>query len=139
MKTKYTVVCNGKINNNGTCEKCGKQSFTSGGYCIELIEELIEEEVDQEIQFWDTDISSGTSNWDPWSFPYLIDTIPREKSIELIYRQDSNISYSPEMRPIEERIRIYKIIYSCKKGKWHVSDPIYGNYVEAIEESYEFL
>ena len=81
--------------------------------------------------------NSTTTTFDRWSEPYLIDTIVLGDSIELIYRQDSNVTYTVNWRPLTD-VKIYKIVFSCKKGKWHVSDNIEGRYISAIEETYEF-
>lgn len=83
------------------------------------------------------DITSNTGSWDPWSEPRLIDTIVNEKSIELIYRQDSQITLTVGWDSTPE-IRIFKVIYSCRKGKWHESEQIEGEYISASDEGYEF-
>jgi len=126
-------MCNGKLDTNGTCDKCGKKSQTSSAFCTELMEY----ESPSEINYLQEE-GSGTSEWNPWGSPYLINTFVHLKSIELIYRQDSNVSYTPEMRPVCEQIKIFKVIYSCKRGKWHVSDRIEGQYISAQDERYEF-
>lgn len=69
-----------------------------------------------------------------WGQPSLIKTIVNEDSIELIYKQFSMTSNNFGMTPP----RIYKIVCSCKDGKWHKSEPIEGQIIEATEESYEF-
>lgn len=83
-----------------------------------------------------SDTSSITS-WDGWGNPYIIDTILGNKSIELVYRRDAQFTHTvfPVSTP---NPKIFKIIYSCKNGKWHKSEKIKGYYVSKKEESYEF-
>lgn len=66
--------------------------------------------------------------------PYLVDTIVKDDCIELIYKQMSNYSNNWGELPII----VFKIIYSCKDGKWDVSERIYGKIIKATKESYEF-
>ncbi len=87
------------------------------------------------VNYIDTGISTGTACFDPWSEPYLIDTIVDKGCIELIYRQDSTITYVINIEPY---IKIFKVIYSCKNGKWHESKRIEGSYISARDETYEF-
>ncbi len=79
-----------------------------------------------------------TINFSKWGDPYLIYTIVNKKSIELIYRQDDNITYTNIYDVNPPRIKIYKIIYSCKRGKWHESEKIEGQYISPQDETYEF-
>lgn len=65
---------------------------------------------------------------------YLVDTIVKDDCIELIYKQMSNYSNNWGELPI----LVFKIIYSCKDGKWNVSEHIYGKIIKATKESYEF-
>ena len=91
------------------------------------------------INFLQTDdCTSGTMSWNPWSYPSLIDTIVRQESIELVYRQDENIIATTTFDFNPPRIKIFKVIYSCKKGKWHKSERIEGSYISASDETYEF-
>ncbi len=82
------------------------------------------------------DLGGGTTISD-WGLPYLIDTNVYQDRIELVYKQDSMITFTgyPSSSPDPQ---IYKIIYSCKKGKWHESEKIYGAYISAKIESYLF-
>lgn len=63
--------------------------------------------------------------------PYIIDTVVKEDSIEVIYKQECYLT---------DNNLVYKIIYSCKDGEWNISDKIYGKIIEEriIEEHYEF-
>ena len=78
-----------------------------------------------------------TVNWNQWGYPTRVDVIETNESIEFIYKEVSQIIYtiypSP---PLEERV--FKIIFSCKDGKWNRSDRIYGEIITSSEESYEF-
>lgn len=82
--------------------------------------------------------TGSITSWDPCGEPYLIDTIVNKDSIELVYRQDSNITYATSGHQPEPDIKIFKIVYSCKKGKWHESERIEGEYISAEDETYEF-
>ena len=63
---------------------------------------------------------------------FLIDTIVKENSIELVYKEVSIWNGLDS--------RVYKIVYSCLDGKWHKSDRIYGELIpeQVIEETYKF-
>ena len=66
--------------------------------------------------------------------PRIIDTIINEDSIELVYIEELIVGRSwtsPERR-------VYKVVFSCKDGKWHKSEPIYGDIIPQQEERYEF-
>lgn len=84
-------------------------------------------------------VAIGTSintNGNFW-FPELIETRVYSDSIEQIFKETSQTVlavYPP--RPSEQRV--YKIIYSCKDGKWHVSEKIYGSIVPTQHEYYDF-
>ena len=75
--------------------------------------------------------TSSTYVYTTHGTPYIIDTIVKDDSIEVIYKQECYLTGN---------YLVYKIIYSCKDGKWHVSDKIYGKIIEEriIEEHYEF-
>lgn len=81
--------------------------------------------------------STGTLTYNKWDYPVLIKTTEVGESIEMLYEETSNIYHLtyPTRRP--ER-RVFKIVYSCKDGKWHKSNRIYGNIIPAQEEKYEF-
>ncbi len=66
--------------------------------------------------------------------PNLVDTIVKDDCIELIYKQESYVSGNWNFSDS----KIFKIIYSCKDGKWDVSERIYGKIIKATKESYEF-
>lgn len=80
-------------------------------------------------QSYATGISFNT-----WTEPYLVETIVNGESIELIYKKHSLMSNNFGSLPSQ----VFKIIYSCKDGKWHESKPIVGEIIEATKESYEF-
>lgn len=88
-----------------------------------------------------TDLDHTTAlNFEEWSSPILINTVVYEDRIELIYKQEPNFTWtisgyilSPQPDP-----KIFKIVYSCKNGKWHESDKIEGEYISARDETYEF-
>lgn len=66
--------------------------------------------------------------------PYLVNTIVKDDCIELIYKQMSNYSNNWGEIPA----LVFKKIYSCKNGKWHVSNKIPGKYIPAKQEEYKF-
>lgn len=76
-----------------------------------------------------------TATWRPWSDPSLVKTIVNEDSIELVYKQYSMVSTGFHG---DFPSRVYKVICSCKDGKWHKSDPIEGEIISAVEEGYQF-
>lgn len=82
-------------------------------------------------------LSSGTETSNFWSSPQLVSVHEVGETVEMIYKQTStlNLAIYPS-RPPEERV--YKIVYSCKDGKWHKSDPIYGKIIPAQSEYFEF-
>lgn len=79
----------------------------------------------------------GTSTFNTWNDPIFIESKEVRESIEFIYTETSMISYTIHPSPQPER-RTFKIIYSCKDGKWNKSDRIYGEIISAQDESYEF-
>lgn len=85
-------------------------------------------------------ITTGTSTLDQhlyWSNSKMVRITEYSESIEFIYKQKSLTTlgvYPP--RPSAERV--FKIVYSCKDGKWHRSEPIYGTIVPETKETYVF-
>ena len=77
-----------------------------------------------------------TTSFDPWAKPILINVEERGETLELISKQISMLSGGYPPPPQAERV--FKIIYSCKDGKWNKSAPIYGTIIPAGEERYEF-
>ena len=73
----------------------------------------------------------------PWSEPTLIKSEEVGNTIEFTYKETSLISYTVHPSLLPEQ-RVFKIVFSCKDGKWHKSEPIYGTIIPATEESYEF-
>lgn len=69
-----------------------------------------------------------------YNLPRLIDVIYGADYIELVYFQ--NPTYWTSSPNIIKQV--YKIKYSCVDGKWNKSQPIYGKYIPASDESYEF-
>ena len=79
-------------------------------------------------------VATSTTTFNTWSPPSLMETIVNHDSIELIYKQYSMMSNNFGNCPS----RCYKIIYSCKDGKWHESEMLEGIIMEATQERYEF-
>jgi hypothetical protein len=84
-----------------------------------------------------TNLTSSSITTTIWGTPIFIEAKEVGESIEFLYRQISNcVTLQYPSPPPEERV--FKIVYSCKKGKWHKSEPIYGKIIPAQEEYYEF-
>lgn len=81
--------------------------------------------------------TSGTVCFDTWGDIKRVSVAEVGETVEMIYLQTSNISYyNHPPRPPERKV--FKIVYSCKDGKWNKSDRIYGTINSPIGESYSF-
>lgn len=82
-------------------------------------------------------ISGGTLtlSFDQYQTPVLEETVVHPDRIEIIYSECRVWSTYP---PAPDHERFFKIIYSCKDGKWDVSERIYGKKIPAQDEYYEF-
>lgn len=79
-------------------------------------------------------ISTNTSYYlDP--FIERVDVIEKEDSIEFIYIETPLTSICPS---IGDNRKVFKIIFSCVKGKWNKSDKIYGKIIPPGKEEYIF-
>lgn len=78
----------------------------------------------------------GTSAmaWTTRDVPKIVHTEVWHDQIEVFYRQTSIVSSGGDPLPD----RVYKIVYSCKDGKFHASDPIEGAVAPAQGERYLF-
>lgn len=81
--------------------------------------------------------STGSTCMDTWFDPIRIQVIEHYDSIEFVYKETSMITLTIHPSPPPE-VRVFKIVFSCKKGKWHKSERIYGEIVESTDEYYEF-
>lgn len=72
--------------------------------------------------------------WNPMVFKEVNEV---GETIEMIYTQTSQYSRTGGLPPYHDE-RAVKIVYSCKDGKWHKSEPIYGKIIPAQDEYYEF-
>jgi len=81
--------------------------------------------------------TTGTSTFNPWNHPEIIEVREVGESIEMIYKQTSSFSRTVGLQPYHDE-RLYKIVYSCVDGKWNKSEPIFGKIIPAQSESYEF-
>ncbi len=86
------------------------------------------------------DTGDTTHDFSTHGDPYLIDHFEGCESLVMVYRQDPNCTYagSVGVSTYSYDPVIYKIVYSVKDGKWHKSEAIYGTFVSAVEEGYEF-
>lgn len=84
-------------------------------------------------------MNTGTSvtNFNQWNGPNLIKVEEIGETIEFIYKQTSMIIYTVYPSPSPEE-RVFKIVFSCKNGKWNKSEPIYGTIIPAKNEDYDF-
>ena len=80
--------------------------------------------------------NNSVTNYSDFGEPFLVDTIINEKSIELIYKENSNYAYFTYPPMVDQRV--FKIIFSCKNGKWHKSERIYGEIIPASDETFIF-
>ena len=84
-----------------------------------------------------TNANSTTNVLNQWGSPSFLESKEIDDTIEFIYKQISTICYTSfPSPPLQERI--FKIVYSCKDGKWNKSEPIYGKIIPSQEEYYEF-
>jgi len=81
--------------------------------------------------------SSTTYEFGLWGTPYLIETREVGESVVMIYKQIRNTHIMIYPVPPQEH-RVFKIVYSCKDGKWHKSEPIFGKIIPATEEWFDF-
>ncbi len=81
--------------------------------------------------------SVTTVSLNNWSNPERVSVKEVGDTIEMIYTEVSNITLAvyPPRPPAR---RVYKVIYSCKNGKWNKSERIYGEILPAQEEDYVF-
>jgi hypothetical protein len=72
-----------------------------------------------------------------YNLPIFIEANEVGESIEFIYKESSAVAYTtfPPQYPPD---RVFKVVFSCKDGKWHKSERIYGEVIPASEETYEF-
>ncbi len=82
-----------------------------------------------------TNINTSTMTW---GYPERVAVNEVGETIEMIYKQTSMITYTGSFPDQRAEERVYKIVYSCKDGKWHKSEPIYGKIVPPQQEQYEF-
>lgn len=85
----------------------------------------------------DLNSCGSTTQSNNWNTPFRVDVIEKSDCIEFVYKEVSMMTYTvyPSTPPEE---RVFKIVFSCKDGKWHKSDRIYGNIIPSQDEYYEF-
>lgn len=67
----------------------------------------------------------------------LISTREVGDTIEMVYKETTDIIYLV-FPSIPVPPKVYKIIYSCKDGKWNKSEKIYGEIIPSQGETYKF-
>lgn len=91
---------------------------------------------DNTIGFLNT--ASSTSNTViPQTQSELMDTIVYDDRVELIYKETEMFAFTANPVQYPEP-KVYKVVYSCKKGKFHESERIYGHYLKPSGEGYSF-
>lgn len=81
--------------------------------------------------------TSETTYFYIWSQPVLIKSEEVGDTVEFTYKETSMVSYSLHPSRLPEQ-RVFKIVFSCKDGRWHKSERIYGTIIPATEEDYDF-
>ena len=74
-----------------------------------------------------------------WSEPHLVDVDEGENYLALTYTQSKVSCFYSGSSAAHSDVgsrRVYKIIYSCRGGKRHKSDKIYGRIVPPTNETY---
>lgn len=84
--------------------------------------------------FWD---GISVANFNRWCTPQRVSVEEVGDTIEMIFIETSNMTLAvyPARPPARQ---VFKIIYSCKDGKWNKSERIYGEIIPAQDEQYEF-
>jgi len=78
-----------------------------------------------------------TAFFNQWNCPERVSVREVGDTIEMIYTEVSNVTLAvyPPRPPAR---RVFKIVYSCKDGKWNKSEKIYGEIIPSQDEEYEF-
>jgi hypothetical protein len=72
-----------------------------------------------------------------WLNPTLIEANEIGDTVEFVYKQIKNNAGSWNLN-IFPTTRVFKIIFSCKDGKWNKSEPIYGEIIPPKDETFRF-
>lgn len=75
-------------------------------------------------------------NIDQWTEPNLVEVDEGENYLALTYTEDRISNFYNATSGSAESRRVYKVIYSCRGGKWHKSEKIYGKIVPPTKETY---
>jgi len=82
--------------------------------------------------------NTGTSDYNRWNHPEIIEVREVGETIEIIYKQTSSSFSDARGLPTYPNVRLFKIVYSCVDGKCNKSQPIFGKIIPAQGESYQF-
>lgn len=120
---KYTVNIKSSIMESKTDEKVLSGTCTTAG-CVSM------------------DLGmNGTVTTDvyQWSHPERVEVNEYGDRIEIIYKQTSMFTYTTFHSPAPSpEVRVFKIVFSCKDGKWHKSEPVFGQIIPKQKEWYQF-
>ncbi|MEA3427894.1 MAG: hypothetical protein U9Q84_01465 [Thermodesulfobacteriota bacterium] len=118
----------GNIGTNGMNTTLGRRRCTA-----ELKEEIME--ITRTVTSDSFDAASTSTIAQMWSAPYRVDAIVYDDRVEMIYKETALCTYNVHLSCSE---RVFKIVFSCKDGKWYKSERIYGRIIPATEEIYDF-
>jgi len=80
--------------------------------------------------------SESIAGFEMWGEPERVMVNDCGDRIELIYKEVNMVTYfATYPSPVE---RVFKIVCSCKDGKWHRSKRIYGEIIKQRPEEYIF-
>lgn len=80
-----------------------------------------------------------TSTTNMWGIPKMESVREMGETIEMVFTEESLYINAALVYPTPPPAkRVFKIIYSCKDGKWDKSDRIYGDIYPAQAERYDF-
>ena len=81
-------------------------------------------------------LNINNNSFTQWVNMGLISAEEIGDTVEMVWKE--RLNYWSSTSDLSNSVRVYKVIYSCKDGKWHKSDRIYGKVIPAKGETYEF-
>ena len=86
---------------------------------------------------YDSNTGSGTCTYGLWGAPAKVEINEYTDRIEIVYKQASMATLTSYLSPAPIQ-RVYKVVFSCKEGKWNKSEPIIGKIIPSQGEYYVF-